>query len=135
VSGTGLARAAENLVGVTFRQHGRDPASGLDCIGVFVAAMAAIGRTIAAPNGYAMRLREFGAFRHLATAWGFAEAEGPIQPGDVLMFTVGPVQFHLAVAARGDWLVHAHAGLRRVVLGPAGADWRTAGHWRLIPQD
>lgn len=132
MSGPDLARAAEDLVGTRFRLHGRDPASGLDCIGVFAAAMAGIGRPVAAPNGYAPRLRDLAAFRPLAAPWGFAEAGGTPEPGDVLMFGVGPVQFHLAIAARGDLLVHAHAGLRRVVLGPAGTDWQPAGHWRLI---
>lgn len=132
MSGAALACAAEALVGTRFRLHGRDPAGGLDCIGLFAAAMAGIGRPIAAPNGYAPRLRDLAAFRPLAATWGFAEAEGAPEPGDVLMFGVGPVQFHLAIAAHDGLFVHAHAGLRRVVLGPAGTDWRPAGHWRLI---
>lgn len=127
-----LAAAAQGLVGARFRLHGRDPASGIDCIGLFAAAMAGIGRPIAVPNGYAPRLRDLAAFRPLAAAWGFAEAAGAPLPGDVLMFAVGPVQFHLAIAAPDGLFIHAHAGLRRVVLGPAGADWHPAGHWRLI---
>ncbi len=130
-----LAEAAEALVGARFRLHGRDPRTGLDCIGVLATAMAGIGRPVAVPNGYALRLADLAAFRPLAARFGFAEAVGDILPGDVLMFAVGPVQFHLAVAARDGLLVHAHAGLRRVVLGPAGADWRPAGHWRLLEQD
>jgi cell wall-associated NlpC family hydrolase len=135
MSGPALAAAAEALVGTPFRLHGRDPASGLDCIGVFAAAMAGMGRPIAVPNGYAMRLRDIAAFRPLAAGFGFTEAAGEILPGDVLMFTVGPVQFHLGIAAPRGGLVHAHAGLRRVVIGPASADWQPAGHWRFIQQD
>ncbi|MFT4027599.1 MAG: hypothetical protein QM676_12470 [Novosphingobium sp.] len=133
--GADLAAAAEALVGTRFRLHGRDPAGGLDCIGLFAAAMAGAGRAVAVPNGYAMRLRDIAAFRPLAAELGFAEAAGAVRPGDVLMFAVGPVQFHLAIAAVGGGFVHAHAGLRRVVTGPAGGDWRPAGHWRLIEQD
>lgn len=135
MSGADLARAAEDLVGAPFRLHGREPASGLDCVGVLTAAMASIGRPIIAPNGYAMRRRELGGWLALAGVWGFAEANDPIEPGDVLMFTVGPVQFHLAIAACEGCLVHAHAGLRRVVLGPSGPDWHPAGHWRLVSQE
>lgn len=135
MSGPGLAIAAEALVGVPFRLHGRDPASGLDCIGVFAAAMAGMGRPVAVPNGYTMRLRDIAAFRPLATGFGFAETGGDILPGDVLMFAVGPVQFHLGIAAAGGHFIHAHAGLRRVVIGPADADWQPAGHWRFIEQD
>jgi hypothetical protein len=82
-----------------------------------------------------MRLRDIAAFRPLAADFGFAETSGPVLPGDVLMFAVGPVQFHLGIAARGGGLIHAHAGLRRVVLGPVGTDWQPAGHWRLFEQD
>jgi cell wall-associated NlpC family hydrolase len=135
VSALALAGAAEALVGTPFRLHGRDPASGLDCIGVFAAAMAASNRPVAVPNGYALRLRDLSAFEPLAGGFGFAEVAGPALPGDVLMFAVGPVQFHLGIAARGGGLVHAHAGLRRVVLGAPGPDWQPAGHWRLIEQD
>lgn len=135
MSGPALAHAARCLVGTPFRLHGRDPATGLDCIGVLSATMAQVGRPIAPPNGYATRLRDLDAFRPLAFTWGFAEASGPVEPGDVLMFAVGPVHFHLAIAAERGLFVHAHAGLRRVVLGPAGADWRATGHWRLIDQD
>ncbi len=130
-----LVLAAEALVGTPFRLHGRDPASGLDCIGVFAAAMAGIGRSITVPNGYTMRLRDLSAFRPLAPLLGLIEIAGPALPSDVLMFAVGPVQFHLGIASQFGSLVHAHAGLRRVVLGPVGADWRPAGHWRLIEQD
>lgn len=135
MSALAFAAAAEALVGTPFRLHGRDPASGLDCIDVFAAAMVASDRPVGVPNGYAMRLRDLAAFRPLAAQFGFSEATGPALPGDVLMFAVGPVQFHLAIASRGANLVHAHAGLRRVVLGPPGADWQPAGHWRLIEQD
>jgi hypothetical protein len=55
----------------------------------------------------------------------------PFAPGDVVMFQVGPNQFHLAIAARCGGFVHAHAGLRRVVLTSPPAEWRVAGHWRL----
>ncbi len=136
MSGLALATAAEALVGTRFRLHGRDPASGLDCIGVFAAAMAGIGRPLAVPNGYAMRLRDIAEFRPLAPTFGFEEITGAVRPGDVLMFAVGPVQFHLGIMGRSSGgLVHAHAGLRRVVIGSAGSDWRPAGHWRLIEQD
>jgi cell wall-associated NlpC family hydrolase len=135
VSGLLLATAAEALVGTRFRLHGRDPASGLDCIGLFAVAMARMGRVVAVPNGYAMRLRDIAAFRPLAGEFGFSEAAGPVRPGDVAMFAVGPVQFHLGIASCGGNFVHAHAGLRRVVIGPPGSDWRLAGHWRLIEQD
>lgn len=47
---------------------------------------------------------------------------------DVLLFASGPGQLHLAVRAGGG-LVHADAGLRRVVLRPGVAPWPLLGAW------
>ena len=40
---TALARAAAGCLGVRFRLHGRDPATGLDCLGLLGAALVATG--------------------------------------------------------------------------------------------
>lgn len=126
-----LARAAEALEGSPFRLHGRDPATGLDCIGLLGAAMARTGRPIDLPSGYPWRLRELAQWLPSAQSCGFAEANGDFRPGDVVLLTPGPAQFHLAIAVRDMRWVHAHAGLRRVVIAaelPAGP---IAAHWRL----
>lgn len=54
-AGTALAAAAASFVGAPFRLHGRDPARGLDCVGLVAAALAATGRPARAPSGYRMR--------------------------------------------------------------------------------
>jgi hypothetical protein len=126
-----LAAAAQALAGCRFRLHGRDPPTGLDCIGVLTAALAAIGRHPPIPNGYALRSRDAARFHALAAACGFLPVKGAAEPGDVTLFHVGPCQFHLAVHASDCRIVHAHAGLRRVVIGTAAAGWSEAGHWRL----
>ena len=43
-SGAAIAAAARALVGVPFRLQGRDPALGLDCVGLVGAAMRAAAR-------------------------------------------------------------------------------------------
>ncbi len=126
-----LARAAEALEGVSFRLHGRDPATGLDCIGLLGAAMARAGRPIPLPSGYPWRLRDIALWLPAPESCGFALASGKVRPGDVIMLQPGPAQFHLAIAARDNRWVHAHAGLRRVVISaelPAGP---IVAHWRL----
>lgn len=128
-----LARAAEALVGTRFRLHGRDRFGRLDCIGVFATAMEAIGRPVPLPNGYALRTRDPALLLPSPERLGFVEASGPLAPGDVALFSVGPAQVHLGIAAIDGGIVHAHAGLRRVVKGPLSADWQVAGHWRLAP--
>lgn len=130
MTGEDLARAAEALVGVSFRLHGRDPATGLDCLGVLVAAFAACGRALVVPTGYRLRMQEPRGMDALAAAAGLAEAEGAIEPGDVMMLRVGPGQYHAAIAVRAGH-VHAHAGLRRVVLTPGMPAATVLRHWRL----
>lgn len=131
MSGAALAAAAEALEGTRFRLHGRDPTTGLDCIGVLVAALAEIGRSAPLPNGYRLRMRAVAGLAEMAAASGLAEVCGEVVPGDVLLLRPSPCQFHLAIAASGGRFVHAHAGVRRVVVasGPIGSP--IAGHWRL----
>lgn len=125
-----LAAAAEALVGTPFRLHGRDPETGLDCIGVLDTALKACGQAIDLPSGYRLRMRSLEHWLPEPQTLGFAWAAGPVSQGDVVMQAVGPAQFHLAIAVAGDGWVHAHAGLRRVVrtatlpFGPICHHWR-----------
>ena len=130
-AGVRLALAAEALVGVPFRLHGRDVATGLDCVGVVGAALAGIGRGAAVPVGYAMKMRSVDGLLGGAAACGLVPAAGPGRPGDVMLFALGPAQFHLAVADSGGGIVHAHAGLRRVVRGALPVAWDLRARWRL----
>jgi len=131
MSGAALADAAEALAGAPFRLHGRDPETGLDCIGLLAAALVAIGRTAPLPNGYALRNRTLPPLAGLAAACGFAAADGKTRPGDVLVLRAGPGQYHFAIATRGDGFVHAHAGLGRVARSAGAPPWPVLTRWRL----
>jgi cell wall-associated NlpC family hydrolase len=133
MTGDALAAAAAALVGTPFRLHGRNPATGLDCIGLLAAALADRGRRLAVPTGYPLRLRSLNGWLPDPAASGFALAEPPFIPGDVVMLQPGPAQFHLAIAAPGMGWIHAHAGLRRVVRDPALPAGPIIHHWRILP--
>lgn len=128
-----FAQAAEALVGVRFRLHGRDPATGLDCIGLVGAALARCGAPVRYPQGY--RLRNHGIRRWLE----FAEPNALyrcaelVRRGDVILTRPGPAQHHLLVALGAGRFVHAHAGLRRVVAQPLDIPQPPPAHWRLDP--
>lgn len=131
MSGEALAQAARGLIGTRFLLHGRDPATGLDCIGVLAAALVAIGREPALPNGYALRTREPAGVDDIARRCGLIAAAPPARAGDVLLARVGGCQFHLLLAVGGERFVHAHAAMRRVVLHDGQPDWPILGRWRL----
>ncbi|MBC7159085.1 MAG: peptidoglycan endopeptidase, partial [Porphyrobacter sp.] len=76
-----LAEAALALVGVRFRLHGRDPTRGLDCVGVVVAALAAVGRVAHLPARYSLRRNDVEVFVAAAGAVGLARSAGRLEPG------------------------------------------------------
>lgn len=129
--GPALAIAAERFVGTPFRLHGRDPARGLDCVGLVAAALAAAGRPSRAPTGYRLRQVAIDAFLDAAAVAGLEDAAGRIAPGDVLLVRPGSAQHHLVVASAGGGFIHAHAGLGRIVVTPAPLTWPIVRHWRL----
>ncbi|KPL68941.1 hypothetical protein SZ64_13025 [Erythrobacter sp. SG61-1L] len=131
--GSALARAAAGLAGVPFRLHGRDPASGLDCVGLVHAALAAIGREAPAPCHYGLRNRDIAHALSFLTRAGFAETTTSPLPGDLLLTQPGPLQHHLLIHGEGGAAIHAHAGLRRVVITPPPLPWPVLRRWRLSP--
>ena len=126
-AGERAARAAQACVGARFLPHGRDPAIGLDCVGLAGVAARAGGYEGAIPSGYALRT---GAWRDepaLATCDG-------ARPGDILLCRVSAIQLHVAVrTARG--IVHADLAARRVVERPDAPPWPIARAWRLHEGD
>jgi cell wall-associated NlpC family hydrolase len=126
-----FARAAESFVGTPFRFRGRDPKSGLDCVGLVLAALEAIGAPIPPIARYALRQRGFAVHLGGLAEAGFGDAEGVPQAGDLLLLRPGPAQAHLAVVGSMGGLVHAHAGIRRVVTTPPPFPWPVERHWRL----
>jgi cell wall-associated NlpC family hydrolase len=117
-AGHDLARGAAALLGVPFRLHGRDPAVGLDCMGLVEAAMTLAGRAVRLPRDYTLKLRSIERFAGAARQAGLVVAMGKPAAGDVLLLHVGPCQYHLGILGMDGALIHAHAGLRRVVTSP-----------------
>ncbi|MET4131706.1 cell wall-associated NlpC family hydrolase [Porphyrobacter sp. MBR-155] len=132
--GVALAEAAAKLVGSPFRLHGRDPATGLDCVGLVVAALSATGATPRAPSGYGLRNLSVDHWLHFADRSGLTASPGPIRAGDVLLIALSHCQHHLAIAASAASIIHAHAGLRKVVWQPLDPAWRLHIKWQVAQQ-
>ena len=126
-TGERVAAAALAIVGARFRLHGRDPATGLDCVGVVAVALRAAGHVGPVPDGY--RLHS-GDARRFAACWAGLMAADGAAVGDVLLCRAGAGQVHLAVRA-GAGIVHADAMLRRVVERPGAVPWPVLMAWRI----
>ncbi len=113
--------AARSMVGVRFRLHGRDPATGLDCVG-----LVALATGCAAPTGYPLRGGEPG---RIAGMLDTMLVRGELAVGAVLLMRTGPGQLHLGIWT-GSGLIHADVGLGRVVERPGAVRWPVLGIWR-----
>lgn len=121
-----VAARAQAVVGVRFRLHGRDPATGLDCLGLASWALWAGNPPIALPTGYGLHSGRADQFGDWLAAAGLQRADGlPIRPGDLLLVQPSSLQWHCLIAAKRGF-VHAHAGLRRVVQMSMCENWPLA---------
>jgi cell wall-associated NlpC family hydrolase len=122
--------AARAMVGVTFRPQGSEPTTGLDCVGLVWAAYAAAGCRLARPVGYPLRGWSRAQVEAGLVHAGFVPFVGDGREGDVVLVAYPAGQFHLGLMGL-DRMVHAHAGLRRVVETPIDDGLRDAVRWRL----
>lgn len=117
-------RAARALVGTPFRLQGRDR-DGLDCVG-----LVALVHDLAdlAPSAYPLRGTSAQASIAMLGRYFARRAEDVPQPGDILLLRPALAQLHLGIWT-GAGLVHAHAGLRRVVETPGRPAYPLIGIW------
>lgn len=118
-----IARA-RSFIGTPFRLQGRGQ-DGLDCVGLIALVHGLKGE---APDNYGLRGFDRAAAetlldRHFARR----RTECP-RPGDLVLLLPGRAQLHLGLWT-GSGLVHAHAGLRRVVETPSPLNQPIAGLW------
>lgn len=135
-----VACEARRLCGTRYRLHGRSPEHGIDCIGLCSLSLAAAGIYCEAPNGYALRggnleqVKQFMADTGL-TCVGGNEDLSPRQwrEGDIILTRPAPLQLHLLVGL-ADGIVHAHAGLHKVVFSKAGRLGEILAIFRLLEE-
>lgn len=124
------------LVGTRFRLHGRDETGGLDCVGLAALAVQRAGLAAGpAPDRYALRGGDLAVLHGWLVAAGM-EPVGPWETGDLLLSAMGSEQWHVMIGGRGkadggDAVIHAHAGLRRVVMMPGAPPGTLTGCWRV----
>lgn len=126
-----LLKAARTCIGTPFQLGGNSRHKGLDCIGLVVLALAEAGRPVGPLPSYRLRQASTAGFAAVIARAGLVAAQGSVRAGDILLLRPSPSQLHLAIAADEATIIHAHAGLRRVVAGPRPAGWPVLHHWRL----
>jgi hypothetical protein len=124
-----IVERARRAVGARFRPQGRSIEDGLDCVGLAAFAFAAAEDGV--PGDYPLRGATLETMARQLGAIGLAAVrDAAFRPGDLGVFAPGPGQLHLAILT-GTSLIHADAGLRRVVERPLPPPWPLAGLWRV----
>lgn len=111
--------AARALKDVPFRHQGRDPVLGVDCLGLCVLALRAIGMN--PPDRTDYPRQPTGELRKALDAWMVpvdTEAEA-----DVCLIALAGVEMHVGILT-DQGLLHAYSPLGRVVEHPIDARWR-----------
>ena len=118
---------ARALVGTRFVAQGRDPAIGLDCVGL---ALQAYGLEA---TGVSDDYRLSGAHRDEILEFAKEKFRRVARPkrraGDLLMLRPGTAQWHLAIWT-GDGIIHADIVSRKIVERPGSPDWPVAAALR-----
>lgn len=129
--GDKIVEAAHALVGTPFRLHGRDPITGIDCIGLAMLALERAGKgrlRPLVPARYSIRGGALERFVQILQAAGLRPVRHG-KPGDLVLVRAGVAQFHLMIMS-GAGHVHAHAGLGRVVEMPGPSPWPVIATYR-----
>lgn len=126
-----FADAAANLIGTRFRLFGRHPETGLDCVGLVLESLKTIGLSAEGPRLYGLRNSSIEQWFHHAILAGFSRTTGPSRRGDLILSQPGPAQHHLAILDTLGMIIHAHAGIRRVVRQPLQGALAATIRWRL----
>lgn len=123
-----IVAAARACVGTRFRLYGRTPGLALDCVGVVLVAAAAVPLTMPILPAY----RLVGPLPDIAAILTAIAAKptGVAAAGDILITAPASGQRHFGIVTPSG-LVHAHAGLGRVVEGPVDPAWQVVQAWRL----
>ncbi|MCE7798642.1 C40 family peptidase [Sphingobium sufflavum] len=131
--GGAICRAAATLIGTPFRLHGRCDA-GVDCVGLLWLSLCRAGLSVPDPPPYRLRAGVAPMVAGWMAAAGFGAGTGR-RPGDLVVVRVSALQPHLLIDT-GDAIIHAHAGLGRVVRMAMPAEWPELSRWRrAIPEE
>lgn len=119
-------------MGVPYRLHGRNPAFGLDCVGLVAHSLSESGGILPVIPPYGLRNSRYGFVTNLAQNAGFEAVTDDFRCGDFLCAIPGPAQLHLLIVLGPKLLVHADAGRRQVVRIMAPLPWPVMHHFRFI---
>jgi len=125
-----MVTAARACLGTPFHHQGRKANVGLDCIGLVIVALQAVGTNVQDNTYYGRRPDGISLINALEQHGARRVTE--IQTGDVLVFRYDRQPQHVALAIDGNHMIHSFAPAGRVVETDIGDYWqrRLSGIYR-----
>ncbi len=117
--------AAMDCVGARFRLQGRDPAYGLDCVGLIAYCARAAGCTVSDKFDYDVTTDATILAAHLLESGFVKKEQGLLEPADVVLFSFFGSPNHAAISTASG-IIHADMRLRKVVHHRLAPTWRAA---------
>jgi murein DD-endopeptidase / murein LD-carboxypeptidase len=118
-----FADAATRCIGARFRLQGRDPSTGLDCVGLVAWCAQTIGLPVMDSNDYVLASSAEKLMPHLLASGFVMRPDLRPRAGDVLIFKLQNSLNHVGICTpRG--VVHADMRFRRVVEHRLDAFWQ-----------
>lgn len=130
-----FVKAARSYLGVPFRHQGRSR-RGLDCAGLFVAAISDIGRTFFNVAAYSREPLNSGLRTAVVTNLGDPIQKADMREGDVALMRFRGEPSHVGIITNyplgGFALLHTFAQMKKVVEHRIDEEWmrNIVGVWR-----
>ena len=80
-----------------------------------------------------MRNLDLARFARLTASVGLVESPSSSGAGDVVLLRPSAAQYHLTIVGHDGSMIHAHAGLGKVVASRTPLPWPIQTRWRLLP--
>ncbi len=117
-----MIAAARACLNTPFHHQGRLPGVGLDCIGLVVVALRAVGVEVRDRQDYSTR-PDGKSLERALVEHGAVKVDS-FRAGDILLFRYDQQPQHVALATSANTMIHSFAPAGRVVETNIGAYWR-----------
>lgn len=116
-----IVDTARQYLGVKWKHQGRNPESGLDCLGLIVQVAKDLGMNPHDPVDYTKAPDGKRLMAELNTQLTLVIN---YQVGDILLMRMGTNPQHLAIVTETGGIIHSYANIRKVVEHPLDDEWK-----------
>lgn len=124
-----IIQVAEDWIGTPFHQQGRQKNIGCDCIGLILGVAKAIGAISLTNQPWDQcDVHIYNSITDSKLLLDLMPQYFPetitSQPGDILLIQISPIQYHLAIQAYNNKIIHACSSVNKVISHRIIPNWK-----------